>query len=70
MSTLMCISEKELEPEIKKKEEINFVWRIKWTFYSGGEKMRNANGHQGENEQQKKKCEQHPIQYFLPRACN
>ena len=35
--------------------ETNFIWRKTWKFYSGGEKMRNASGHQGENERQWKK---------------
>jgi len=42
MSTLTWITEKELEQEIKKQRR---------PFYSGSEKMRNASGHQGENEQ-------------------
>ena len=36
----------------KKTTENNFVGRSTLKFYSGGEKMRNASGHQGENERQ------------------
>ena len=36
----------------KKTTENNFVGRKTWKFYSGGEKMRNASGHQGENKRQ------------------
>ena len=43
---------KELEREIKKTTENNFVGRSTLKFYSGCEKMRNASGHQGENERQ------------------
>ena len=50
MYTLTWITEKELELELKKQtKETNFVGR---KFYSGGEKIRNANSHLGENEQQ------------------
>ena len=42
--------EKELERERKSKGD--FCWRDNMKFCSGGEKMRNASGHQGENEQQ------------------
>ena len=38
--------EKEQERERKNKEEI-FRWRNNMKFCSGGEKMRNASGHQG-----------------------
>ena len=43
--------EKELERERKNKGDI-FCWRNNMNFCSGGEKMRNASGHQGENERQ------------------
>ena len=36
------------------KKETNFVARIIWKFYTGGEKMRSARGLQGENEWQRK----------------
>ena len=51
MYTLTWITEKELELELKKHQtkDTNFVGR---KFYSGGEKIRNASSHQGENEQQ------------------
>ena len=39
----------------KKTKDTNFAGRITRKFYSGGEKMRNASGHQGENEWQRKK---------------
>ena len=55
MCTLTWITDKELEREIKKTKETNFVGRITWKFYSGSEKMSNASGHQGENERQGEK---------------
>ena len=42
----------------KKQRRHFFVGRTTWKFCSGGEKMRNASGHQGENERQWKKSEQ------------
>ena len=48
----MWKTEKELKREIKKQLQNNFVGRKTWKFYSGGEKMRNASGHQGENKWQ------------------
>ena len=50
--------------------ETNFIWRKTWKFYSGGEKMRNASGHQGENERQWKKSEQEHVRQFLHKTCN
>ena len=47
-------SNRELAQEIKNKGEI-FWWKNNMKFCSSGEKMRNASGHQGENEQQWKK---------------
>ena len=44
-------SDRELEQEIKNKGDI-FCWKNDMKFCSGDEKMRNAGGHQGENEQQ------------------
>ena len=46
--------EKELERDRKNKGGI-FCWRNNMKFCSGGEKMRNASGHLGENERQWKK---------------
>ena len=43
--------EKELERERKSKGDF-FCWRDNMKFFSGGEKMRNARGHQGEDERQ------------------
>ena len=42
MSTLTWISGKELEREITKTKETDFVVRKTGKFYSGGEEMRNA----------------------------
>ena len=36
----------------------------------GGEKLRNAIDHQGENERQQKKSEREHIQNFLHKTCN
>ena len=41
-------SDRKLERE-KKKKDTFFVGRTEWKFCSGGEKMKNASGHQGEN---------------------
>ena len=60
MSTLTLITRKELEQEIKNKEN-SFVGRK--TFYSGDQKMGNAKGHQGENEWQQKKSKREHIQH-------
>ena len=48
---------RELERERKKKGTFFFFFsgRTAWKFCSGGEKMRNASGHRGENERQWKK---------------
>ena len=35
-------------------------------FCSGGEKIRNASGHLGENERQEKKSEQEDVRTFPP----
>ena len=51
--------EKELERVIEDKGD-EFLWKKKtWKFHSGGEKMRNASGQQGENERQWKSESQH-----------
>ena len=41
-------------------------------FCSGGEKMRNASGHLGDNERQWKKSEQEHdhVRHFLYKTCN
>ena len=46
-------SDRELEREIKNTGDIS-CWRTTRKYYSGGEKMRNASNHQGENERQLK----------------
>ena len=49
---------RELERERKNKGDIFFFFfsgRTAWKFCSGGEKMRNASGHRGENERQWKR---------------
>ena len=47
---------RELERERKNKGDIFFfIGRTAWKFCSGGEKMRSASGHRGENERQWKK---------------
>ena len=46
--TLTWITEKKLERGMR-----NYVGIITGTFYSGGEKMRNASGHQSENERER-----------------
>ena len=61
--------EKELERERKNKRDI-FCWRNNAKFCSGSEKMKNACGHQGENERQWKKSEQEYARYFLQKTCN
>ena len=64
--------EKELERserDRKNKGDI-FCWRNNMKFCSGGEKMRNASGHLGENERQWKKSEQEHVQHFLHKTLN
>ena len=61
--------EKELERDRKNKGDI-FGWRNNMKFCSGGEKIRNASGHLGENERQWKKTEQEQVQHFLHKTCN
>ena len=61
--------EKELERDRKNKGDI-FCSRNNMKFRSGGEKMRNAGGHQGENERQRKKSEQEHVPYLLQKTCN
>ena len=53
MFTLTWITEKELERVIEKKED-EFRRKKHMEIQSGGEKMRNASGQQGENERQGK----------------
>ena len=53
MFTLTWITEKELERVIEYKgEEFRRKKNMDWEIQSGGEKMRNASGQQGENERQ------------------
>ena len=61
--------EKELERDRKNKGDI-FCWRINIKFCSGGEKMRNASGHLGENERRWQKSEQQHGRHFLHKTCN
>ena len=49
--TLTCITEKELERVIENKGD-EFCRKKNMEIQSGGEKMRNATGQQGENERQ------------------
>ena len=63
------------EREIKDKRDTYLVKRTTWKFYSGGEKIRNASGHQmqGENERharQWKKSEQGHVRNFLHKTWN
>ena len=53
MFTLTWITEKELERVIENKGD-EFRRKKNMEIQSGGEKMRNASGQQGENEQQRK----------------
>ena len=55
VSTLKRITEKELEREIKNQRRAISLEEKLETFYSCSEKMRNASGHQAENERQGKK---------------
>jgi len=51
MFTLTWITEKEQQRVIETKGD-QFRWKKNMEIQSGGEKMRNARGQQGENEQQ------------------
>ena len=53
-----------------KKRRHFFVGRTTWKFCCGGEKMKNASGHQGENERQWKKSDQEHVRHFLLKTCN
>ena len=55
MSTLTWKRDKELEREIKKTTETNFVGRKTWKFYSGGEKMRNSGVYEVKKKKEKRK---------------
>ena len=55
MSTLTWKRDKELEREIKKTTETNFVGRKTWKFYSGGEKMRNSGVYEVKKKRKEKK---------------
>ena len=46
-----------------------FVGRKTWKFHSGGEKMRNDSGHQGENGRLWRTSEQEQTQHFLHKPC-
>ena len=59
---------RELEREIKNKGDI-FCWENNIRFCSGSEKMRNASGHQGENERQWKKSEKERVRKFPHKTC-
>ena len=61
---------RDLEREIKNNGDSFFVGKTTWKFCSGGEKMRNASGHQGENERRWKKSEQEHVRHFLHKSCN
>ena len=64
-------NKKQRRPILLRIKLTNFVGRKTWKFYSrGDEKMRNASGHQDENERQWKKSEQRRIQDFLHKTCN
>ena len=60
MFTLTWITEKELERVIEKKGD-EFRRKKNMEIQSGGEKMRNASVHQGENSEQR---------HFLHKTCN
>ena len=59
---------RELEREIKNKGDI-FCLENNIKFCSGSEKMRNASGHQGENERQWKKSEKERVRKFPHKTC-
>ena len=73
MSTLLWITEKELEREIKTKGD-QFRWKKKKNkkihLIAAVRKKGNASCQQGENERQRKKSKQEHIQYFLHKTCN
>ena len=64
--------EKKKQKETFFVEEEHEILQFKYPRVSAanGEKMRNASGHQGENERQGKKGEQGHIQHFLHKTCN
>ena len=58
------------EAQREKKQQRARARDKKTKFSSGGEKMRNAIGHQGEIERQWKKSEQEQIRYYLHNTYN
>ena len=64
--------EKELERSERDRKNRGdiFCWRNNLKICSGGEKMRNASRHLGENERQWKKSEQEHVQHFLHKILN
>ena len=61
--------EKELERGRKNKGGI-FCWWNSIKSCSGGEKMRNASGHLGENERHRKKVNKNTYDRFVHKTCN
>ena len=75
---LAKLNEKKSDRELARARDIhtkeaNFVGRTTWKVHSGAKKMRNANGHQGENDRLWKNGEQeHKQQNFCEhnKMCN
>ena len=61
-------SDRELS-ELERKIKSYLLEKQHEIFLSGGEKMRNPGGHQGENERVKK-SEQQQIRHLLHKKCN
>ena len=61
--------EKEYSETRNNKGDI-LCWRNNMTFCNGGEKMRNASGHLGQNEREWEKREQEHERHFLRKTCN
>ena len=60
--------DKDLEREIKNKGDIFFVGRTTGKFCSGGDKMKNASGHQCKVKMSGSELEH--VRHFLHKTCN
>ena len=63
------LNEKKSDRELERKIRSYFLEEQHENFFSGGEKIRNPSGHQGENDRVKK-SEQRQVRRFLHKTCN
>ena len=63
------LNEKKSDKELERKIRSYLLNEQHENFFSGGEKMRNPSGHQGEIERVKK-SEQQQVRHYLHKTCN